>query len=280
MSVDPLAPDYPWYTPYQFAGNIPIKYVDVDGLEPGERSAHAGLALSNPKAAELNTQAKAAGRPLSAQEWGMAAETAVGTLAAPVGWAIDARDVHTSYKEGDYLGVIFSGIGFLPGGDIVKNAYKSSKLAKKLKKFDNLPLNQKFKQRNAEFDYFSTTDNQGRLLSVEADDLQLSATGRQKYNSKTPGKEKGDHAGHMIADRFGGGGGLDNVVSQRGRVNQSDWKIMENMLAKELGDGKKVQFKVDINYKGDSKRPSSFVARYKIGNNRWKSKEFENLKKE
>ena len=33
LSVDPLAPSYPWYTPYQFAGNKPITYVDLDGLE-------------------------------------------------------------------------------------------------------------------------------------------------------------------------------------------------------------------------------------------------------
>ena len=33
LSVDPLAPDYPWYTPYQFAGNKPINSIDLDGLE-------------------------------------------------------------------------------------------------------------------------------------------------------------------------------------------------------------------------------------------------------
>jgi RHS repeat-associated protein len=34
LSMDPLAPDYPWYTPYQFAGNMPIWAIDLDGLEP------------------------------------------------------------------------------------------------------------------------------------------------------------------------------------------------------------------------------------------------------
>ena len=34
LSVDPLTKDYPWYTPYQFAGNIPIAAIDLDGLEP------------------------------------------------------------------------------------------------------------------------------------------------------------------------------------------------------------------------------------------------------
>jgi len=33
LSVDPLSPDYPWYTPYQFAGNTPIRAIDLDGLE-------------------------------------------------------------------------------------------------------------------------------------------------------------------------------------------------------------------------------------------------------
>ena len=33
LSVDPLSGSYPWYTPYQFAGNKPIECIDVDGLE-------------------------------------------------------------------------------------------------------------------------------------------------------------------------------------------------------------------------------------------------------
>ena len=31
--MDPLTASYPWYTPYQFAGNKPIKFIDLDGLE-------------------------------------------------------------------------------------------------------------------------------------------------------------------------------------------------------------------------------------------------------
>lgn len=33
LSVDPLTASYPWYTPYQFAGNKPIIAIDIDGLE-------------------------------------------------------------------------------------------------------------------------------------------------------------------------------------------------------------------------------------------------------
>jgi len=34
LSVDPLSASYPWYTPYQFAGNSPIYNLDLDGGEP------------------------------------------------------------------------------------------------------------------------------------------------------------------------------------------------------------------------------------------------------
>lgn len=33
LSVDPLTASYPFYTPYQFAGNMPIWAIDLDGLE-------------------------------------------------------------------------------------------------------------------------------------------------------------------------------------------------------------------------------------------------------
>jgi RHS repeat-associated protein len=36
LSVDPLFQSYPWYTPYQFAGNKPIMCIDLDGLEEKE----------------------------------------------------------------------------------------------------------------------------------------------------------------------------------------------------------------------------------------------------
>jgi RHS repeat-associated protein len=35
LSVDPLSPKFPWYTPYQFAGNTPIQAIDLDELEVG-----------------------------------------------------------------------------------------------------------------------------------------------------------------------------------------------------------------------------------------------------
>lgn len=34
FALDPLTRDYPFYTPYQFAGNDVIRNIDLDGLEP------------------------------------------------------------------------------------------------------------------------------------------------------------------------------------------------------------------------------------------------------
>jgi len=38
ISVDQLQFDYPIYTPYQYAGNMPISYIDLDGLAPVQLS--------------------------------------------------------------------------------------------------------------------------------------------------------------------------------------------------------------------------------------------------
>jgi hypothetical protein len=40
LSVDPLTKTYPWYTPYQFAGNKPIWFIDLDGLEENSTSTY------------------------------------------------------------------------------------------------------------------------------------------------------------------------------------------------------------------------------------------------
>jgi len=41
FAVDPLTKKYPWYTPYQVAGNTPIKYVELEGLEPANNPKDA-----------------------------------------------------------------------------------------------------------------------------------------------------------------------------------------------------------------------------------------------
>ncbi|NLF42135.1 MAG: RHS repeat-associated core domain-containing protein, partial [Bacteroidales bacterium] len=42
INVDPLQHEYPHYTPFQYAGNKPITYVDLDGLEEGVNNHREG----------------------------------------------------------------------------------------------------------------------------------------------------------------------------------------------------------------------------------------------
>jgi RHS repeat-associated protein len=45
LSVDPFTHSYPWYTPYQFSGNNPIKFIDADGGEPKDPGIPTSLSF-------------------------------------------------------------------------------------------------------------------------------------------------------------------------------------------------------------------------------------------
>lgn len=55
LSVDPLTASYPWYSPYQFAGNNPIKFIDLDGGEPKDPGKYAGQGAIAPQVIDGNT---------------------------------------------------------------------------------------------------------------------------------------------------------------------------------------------------------------------------------
>lgn len=57
LSVDPIAKSYPWYTPYQFAGNSPIQYIDLDGLEPAVPPGAKGVTY-NPESSRDQIEQK------------------------------------------------------------------------------------------------------------------------------------------------------------------------------------------------------------------------------
>jgi RHS repeat-associated protein len=67
LSVDPLTSSYPWYTPYQFAGDKPIWAIDLDGLE--EYKSTSARVLNKLKPAQgvvtltLNSGAEGGGMP-------------------------------------------------------------------------------------------------------------------------------------------------------------------------------------------------------------------------
>ena len=107
-------------------------------------------------------------------------------------------------------------------------------------------------------EYRYTTDSKGRINTAQAKPLKLDNSGRVPHQSNTPGKRKGDHAGHLFGDRFGGSPELDNLVSQASSVNQSEFKKFENNWAKQLEAGKSVDVDIEVHY-GDGPRPTGFT---------------------
>ncbi|MEI3613288.1 DNA/RNA non-specific endonuclease, partial [Pseudogracilibacillus sp. SO30301A] len=126
-------------------------------------------------------------------------------------------------------------------------------------------LKPNIKYQAGEYEYLYETDNIGRLKEFNADDLKLTEReSRLPHKSNTPGKETGDHAGHIAGDRFGGSPDLDNLVSQSSDVNLSKYKKLENQWASAIKEGKKVSVNVKVNYKGTELRPTSFEIKYNI----------------
>ncbi|SDL47090.1 DNA/RNA non-specific endonuclease [Paenibacillus sp. OK060] len=119
--------------------------------------------------------------------------------------------------------------------------------------------------KTGEYEYLYKTDSEGRLEKFTADDLKLTERdSRLPHDANTPGKEPGDHAGHLAGDRFGGSPEIDNLVSQLSNVNLSKYKVLENEWAKAIKAGKKVKVEVNIKYDGDALRPSIFEVKYSI----------------
>lgn len=110
-----------------------------------------------------------------------------------------------------------------------------------------------------EHNYRYRTDANGRIDRVQADNLYL--TNREKrlrHDPDTPGKLPGDHAGHLIGDRFGGSPEIDNLVSQLSTHNLSTFKKLEDEWAAALKAGGTVT-NVEIRIRnGVAGRPTRF----------------------
>ena len=94
-----------------------------------------------------------------------------------------------------------------------------------------------------------------------ASDLRLKPDGqpRGSYNSKPPGKQLGDDAGHLFGDQFDGSGGLGNIVPQLRSINQGEWAAMEREWVDAIRGGKKVEVFIEVHHVGTAARPSGFV---------------------
>ena len=103
-----------------------------------------------------------------------------------------------------------------------------------------------------------TTDENGRIVHVEAIPERAPENMRDNTAQQRCGGEyrlPTDQGGHIISRDLGGDSGDGNLVVMDSRINQSDYKCMENDIKAALDEGKEVTTKIDISYKGDSERP-------------------------
>jgi len=162
-------------------------------------------------------------------------------------------------------------------GILVHNA-RYSQLPKHYLSKNKLKPN--YKYRTGEYEkYRYITDHLGRIIKGYTRDLDITRRpvgNRLKNERDTPGKLPGDEAGHLIGDRFGGSPKLDNLVSQTSWFNQSEYKKIENMWEKKLGEGCRVKMAIYVNYTGNNKRPSSFDVWYQIDDEQMVTTHFAN----
>lgn len=118
---------------------------------------------------------------------------------------------------------------------------------------------------------YSETDELGRLSYVHLPDVKIINGKHAKRNGlaqRTAGWEDrlpGDNGGHMIAHTFGGSPDIDNMVAQNAWSNQHGaWRQLERDIADEVKKGSSVDYEININYEGNSFRPSSFDTEYTV----------------
>lgn len=77
-------------------------------------------------------------------------------------------------------------------------------------------------------------------------------------------REGTDDGGHLIATRFGGSPGLDNLVAENSFINRSQYKQPENAWAGDLAAGNRVIVNIEPYYGGDTERPTHITGSYTV----------------
>lgn len=103
-----------------------------------------------------------------------------------------------------------------------------------------------------------TTDENGRIINCEAKPIRSPENPRDSEAQRRAGGEDrrpDDQGGHIIGRDLNGDGGIGNLVPMDSKINQSDYKRMENEIKTALDEEKDVTTKTEITYSGDCERP-------------------------
>ena len=106
--------------------------------------------------------------------------------------------------------------------------------------------------------YTYRTDEMGRITQVDGK-IQLPQEKVDRDNlPEIKDRRETDHKGHLIAHELGGADTEGNLVSMDGKLNQGEYRKMENEIKRNVEEGKDVRVNIEAEYRDDSHRPSSF----------------------
>ena len=107
------------------------------------------------------------------------------------------------------------------------------------------------------------TDENGRIIICYAKPVRSPENPRDNEAQRQAGGEyrrSNDQGGHIVSRDMNGDGGIGNLVAMDSKINQSDYKRMENDIKSILDEGKEVTTKIKMTYSGDSERPDKITA--------------------
>lgn len=107
-----------------------------------------------------------------------------------------------------------------------------------------------------------TTDDKSRIISCEAKPVRSPENPRDNDAQREAGGEDrkpDDQGGHIVGRDMNGDSGIGNLVAMNSKINQSDYKRMENDIKAVLDEGNDVTTKTEITYSGDSERPDKIT---------------------
>jgi uncharacterized protein RhaS with RHS repeats len=139
LHVDPLADDFPSWTPYHYVHNNPLRYTDPTGMSADDiiiKGSNESSVTIKTDLIDIEVDASSLVGDLGGNyelEGGDIVDAAldIGGLFDPTG-AVDATAAAYHGSEGNYGSAVISGISVLPFGDVVKSL-KAAKHVKTIK---------------------------------------------------------------------------------------------------------------------------------------------------
>ncbi len=111
------------------------------------------------------------------------------------------------------------------------------------------------------------TDDQGRIISCEAKPKRSPENPNDPVaQGKAGGEDRraGDQGGHIVGRDLNGDSGAGNLVAMDSRINQSDYKRMENDIKSALDEGKDVTLQIEFTYNDSSNRPDIITVKVTV----------------